>query len=83
MVDPAALRTLADAGGLVIALAVFVLAAIGAYRAWYVPGWVYKQMMAERDEALRELRTASKTIDRLTVQLARERRHRVTDHDPA
>ncbi len=82
-IDPAFLRTIADGGGLVLFITFVVIAAIGLRRQWWVEGGFYHEMRRERDEALKELRTAHKTIDRLTVQLARERRRRATDHDPS
>lgn len=79
-VDPSLLRSLADGGGLVLFLMVVATAAVGLHRQWLVPGWVYRDLLFRLLEALRELSAARKTIDRLTVQLARERRHRSTEH---
>lgn len=79
-VDPSLLRSLADGGGLVLFLAAVVTAVVGLHRQWVVPGWVYRDLLARLLEALRELSAARKTIDRLTVQLARERRHRSSEH---
>lgn len=81
-IDPAFLKSLADGGGLVLFLAVVVVAALAIHRGSLVPGWLYRQQQRELEEAKRELATAHKTIDRLTVQLARERRHRSTDRAP-
>jgi hypothetical protein len=79
-VDPSLLRSLADGGGLVLFLMVVVTAAVGLHRQWLVPGWVYRDLVVRLLEALQELSAARKTIDRLTVQLARERRHRTSEH---
>lgn len=76
-----ALRSLADAGGLVLFLSAIALAAVGLYRQWWVDGPHYREKIDELEAAKREVATQRKTIDRLTVQLARERRHRSSDHE--
>lgn len=81
-IDPALLKSLADGGGLVLFLTVIVIAALAIHRGIVVPGWIFRRQENELAEAKRELSTAHKTIDRLTVQLTRERRHRNTDHAP-
>ncbi len=43
-VDPAALLTLIDRGGVV---AVLVLIIAGSLRGWWVPGWLYRQDAAK------------------------------------
>ena len=78
-IDPAFLRSLADGGGLVLLFAFIIAAAITLFRGSWVPGYLYTKAQKERDDALFELKTARRTIDRLTVQLARERRRRSTD----
>ena len=78
MIDPALGQQLADLGGFALFLLVVVTAAVGLFRQWWVPGWVYR---AERDarltaetqatrnaEALQKLaRAVSREPRRLTV----------------
>jgi hypothetical protein len=78
-IDPAFLRSLADGGGLVLLFAFIIAAAITLFRGSWVPGWIHKQVLRERDDALNELKTSRRTNDRLTVQLDRERRRRSSD----
>jgi hypothetical protein len=74
--DPAALKALADGGGLVLFLAHVVIDAVGLFRQWWVDGAHYREVRDERNSLRVELKAAYKTIDRQTVQLARERRIR-------
>jgi hypothetical protein len=81
--DPAALKALADGGGLVLFLALVVMVAVTLFRGTWVPGSYYREVKGERDALRVELKAAYKTIERQTVQLARERRIRVADHPDA
>jgi hypothetical protein len=81
--DPAALKALADGGGLVLFLALVVMIAITLFRGTWVPGSYYREVSAERDALRVELKVLSRTVERLTVQLARERRVRSADHPDA
>lgn len=79
--DPASLgKTLTDLGGFALFLLHVVLVdGYGLLRQWWVPGYLYLEVRKERDDLKVELKAANKTIERMTVQLARERRSRVTD----
>lgn len=81
--DPAWLKALADGGGLVLFLAHVVVDAVGLFRQWWVDGKHYSEVRDERDALRVELKAANKTIERLGVQLARERRVRGSDHPGA
>lgn len=66
MIDPETVRSLSDLGGLGLFILVVAVAAIGLWRKWWVPGWMYSDVESEN----RLLRT---TVERLTDQLTRER----------
>jgi hypothetical protein len=46
--DPTALKALADAGGWTVALTTWVFIAIGLWKRWWVPGWLWFQERTER-----------------------------------
>lgn len=79
MIDPSIGKALADLGGFALFLLTVVTGVVGLHRQWWVPGFFYRDVIAERDAARAELKEARATNDRLTVQLARERRGRGTD----
>jgi predicted Na+-dependent transporter len=72
MPSPEQVRQWADAGGLVLFLALLILIGIGLWRGWWVPGPFYR----EKADAVK---TLTATVERLTKALERERRRRSTD----
>lgn len=58
------LKSLADAGGLVIAMTLIVAILYGAVRGWWVPGWIYRQAIAERDLLITDVAALSSALAR-------------------
>jgi hypothetical protein len=79
-IDPALGSQLADLGGFALFLLLVVTIAVGLWRGWWVPGFIAREWKGERDQARTELAEARKTVNTLTVELARERRRRASDH---
>ena len=72
-------RSLADLGGFALSLVIVVVAAVGLYRQWWVPGWIYRRLDDRLAAKEAESRRQVITIARLTRQLERERLGRRTD----
>lgn len=71
--DPLAIaKALSDLGGWTAFLALVVAIAVGLWRRWWVPGFLYVELEAE-------VKALRKTVARLTLRLARDRRQRRTD----
>lgn len=81
MPTPEQVKQLVDLGGLALFLAhVVIVDGYGLIRQWWVPGWIYRAVVAERDELKAENRELRKTVAQL---LARERRRRASDRPDA
>lgn len=83
MIDPAIGGQLADLGGFALFLLLLVVIGVGLYRQWWVPGWLWRGLVAENLEQKGELKAARQTVQTLTAQLARERERRATDRTDA
>lgn len=55
-------QSLADAGGLVIAMTLVGGILLGAVRGWWVPGWIYRQATAERDVLVDDVETLTTAL---------------------
>jgi cytoskeletal protein RodZ len=51
MIDPAIGGQLADLGGFALFLLLLVVIAVGLFRQWWVPGYMYRQERADREKA--------------------------------
>lgn len=78
-ISPELGRQLADVGGMALFLLLLVAVGIGLLRQWWVPGWLYRAVVAELIDARAENKELRQTVSRLTTQLTRERRHRASD----
>jgi len=78
-ISPDLLKALSDLGGTTLFVGVVIVAAIGLYRQWWVPGWLFRAEREARLRAEREAKANSATVSRLTMALARERQRRHTD----
>lgn len=83
MIDPAIGRQLADIGGMALFLLHIVVDAVGLYRQWWVPGWMWRGVVGENLELKAELKATRETVSSLTAQLARERLRRASDRPDA
>ena len=81
-ISPDLLKALSDLGGTTLFVGVVIVAAIGLYRQWWVPGWLYRSEREGRQRAEREARASATTVSRLTMALTRERQRRHTDRPP-
>jgi multidrug resistance efflux pump len=70
---------LADLGGYALFVLAVAVAAVGLYRQWWVPGWIWRAEHDARVTSEAEVRKQAVTLRRLTAQLSRERRSRSTD----
>lgn len=77
--SPELLKALSDLGGTALFVLVVIVAALGLYRQWWVPGWLYKQERTARLSAQEEARKLSISVQRLTQSLRDERRRRGSD----
>lgn len=82
MVSPELISALTDLGGLGLFLLFVVVAAVGLYRQWWVPGWIFKRTDTAREQAEAEVKKQARSVARLTLALSRERRRRRTDRPP-
>jgi len=48
VLSPEFAQSLADLGGFALFLLFVIVAAVGLYRQWWVPGWVYRQERQSR-----------------------------------
>ena len=64
--SPDLAAALANAGGLTVALFFVLVAGVGAYRRWWVPGWIYDQERADREKAETQAQRNSELLERLT-----------------
>lgn len=76
------ISSLTDLGGLGLFVGFVLVAAIGLYRQWWVPGWLWRRTDEARLTAEGEVRKQAGSIRRLTMALERERRRRRTDRTP-
>lgn len=84
MIDPALGKQLADLGGFALFLLTIVVAAVGLYRQWWVPGWVYRQERDARIVADTQALRNAESIEKLTRAVNRDRaRHRADPTDDA
>jgi hypothetical protein len=87
-IDPAALKALADAGGFALFLLIVVVAAVGLWRQWWVPGWLWKQERSQRItaeiQAVRNGEALEKLARAVTGEHAPRRRppEKPLAHDP-
>ena len=79
MPTPGDIEALIDLGGYGLFAFGLVIAIVSLYKGWIVPAWIASEWKAERDAARAESAADRKTVERLTLQLARERRHRASD----
>lgn len=82
-IDPEFWRELAQLPVLALVLFIVGFIAVGLFRQWWVPGWLWRGVVAENVELKAELKAARETTSTLTVQLARERRRRASDRPDA
>jgi len=68
-------KALADAGGYVLFAFTAIVGAVGVYRGWIVPGWLYR-------EKAEDVKALNRTVTKLTDELRRERQRRGTDRAP-
>lgn len=68
MPSPEQVKALADLGGFALFLAVVIVAAIGLFRRWWVPGWWFTDERQARMSAEAENRILSRTVARLTSE---------------
>ena len=73
MIDPSIGAQLADLGGFALFLLVIVIAAVGLYRQWWVPGWVYRAERESRQTAETQATRNAEAIEKLTRAVTRER----------
>jgi len=73
VIDPALGSQLADLGGFALFLLVIVIAAVGLYRQWWVPGWVYRRLEERLDKAETAALRNAEAIEKLTRAVNRER----------
>ena len=66
MLDPSFARALADIGGFALFLFGVIVAGVGLWRRWWVPGWMYQQ---ERDARLVAETQAVRNAEMLTAIL--------------
>ena len=64
--SPDLAAALANAGGLTVALFFVLVAAVGAYRRWWVPGWIYDQERSDRTKAEVAAQRNGELLERLT-----------------
>jgi hypothetical protein len=57
----AGLAALLDIASRISVTGGFMLALLATYRGWVVPGWLYRQVKAERDEALEMVKSLAET----------------------
>lgn len=65
-------RAAADLGGFALFLVLLIVIGVGLWRRWWVPGWLYLEKASD-------VKDLTKAVERLTTELARERRRRSTD----
>lgn len=73
MIDPQLGKQLADLGGFALFLLVVIVAAVGLYRQWWVPGWVYRQERDGRQTAETQALRSAEAIEKLARAVNRER----------
>lgn len=84
MIDPALGKQLADLGGFALFLLVVIVAAVGLYRQWWVPGWVWKQERDARTVAETQALRNAEAIEKLARAVSRDRaRNRAEPPDDA
>ena len=82
MPSPELAKQLADLGGLALFLAHILVDAIGLFRRWWVPQWVYADQRQALLDSEAEVKRLTRSVARLPLALARERRRRRTDARP-
>ena len=79
MPSPDQVQALSDLGGFALFLFAVALGAIGLFRGWIVPGWLYNQERDARKTAeIQALRNAQ-ALEKLRRELARDPRRRRPD----
>lgn len=79
MISPELGKALADLGGFALFLLVVVVAAVGLYKRWFVPGWIYEQEREARLQAEADLRANNSTLAEILRLVKRGRRSAETD----
>lgn len=68
MISPELGQQLADLGGFALFLLVVIVAAVGLFRKWWVPGWVYQGLLDDwkvmRDQGDRNAKALEAMADR-------------------
>ncbi len=79
-VDPIAIGSqLAELPAVALLIILVVVIAVGAFRKWWVFGWLFEERTRERDEARAEVAQLRLAVSKLTTRLSRERPQRSTD----
>jgi len=71
MIDPSLIRTFADAGGLVLFIALCLLAALAFIKGWIVPGFVYRREVTRGDRATEQLERNTDVLEANTAAITR------------
>ena len=82
MPTPELAQQLSDLGGFALFLLVVTIGAVGLYRGWIVPGWVYRQERAERQKAETQATRNAELLEQLARDMNRESRRGSRDADP-
>lgn len=72
MIDPESAKSLADLGAFALLILTWALLAIGYFRKWFVPGWLYDTLR----EDWRILRDQGDRNSKALEALVDERKHR-------
>jgi hypothetical protein len=77
--SPDQIKALSDLGGFALFLATIILAVLGIWRRWVVPGWLFDEEHRARVSAELENRVLSVSVARLTAELKALRDERKRD----
>ena len=79
MPSPELAAQLADLGGFALFLLVLSIAAVGLWRQWWVPGWLYRQEVESRKTAETQALRNAEALEKLARSVARDPRLRRPD----
>lgn len=73
MISPDLAAQLSDLGGFALFLLVVVVAAVGLYKQWWVPGWIYRQERESRLKAETQATRNAEALEKLARVASRDR----------
>ena len=72
MLSPELAKALADLGGFALFLLAVVIAAVGLYRQWWVPGWLYRSSERAREVAETQAIRNAEALEKLARAVTRD-----------